>query len=51
MKNKDRIEAFLKTLCRTGMQLGENILSKAEHAKAQRANGTSKTIAFEGLGG
>ena len=34
MKNKDRIEAFLKTLCRTDMQGDENILSKDEYAKA-----------------
>jgi hypothetical protein len=34
MKDKERIEAFFKNLCRTDMQLGENILSKDEYAKA-----------------
>src|SRR5436189_2892237 len=28
MKNKEHIEAFFKNICRTDMQLGENILSK-----------------------
>ena len=36
MKDKERIEAFFKNLCRTDMQLGENILSKDEYAKAQK---------------
>jgi predicted transcriptional regulator YheO len=34
MQNKERIEAFFKNLCRTDMQLNENILSKDEYAKA-----------------
>jgi predicted transcriptional regulator YheO len=36
MKNKEHIEAFFKNICRTDMQLGENILSKDEFAKAQK---------------
>jgi predicted transcriptional regulator YheO len=34
MKSEERIEAFFKNLCRTDMQLDENILSKDEYAKA-----------------
>jgi predicted transcriptional regulator YheO len=34
MSSKDRIETFFKNLCRTDMQLDENILSKDEYAKA-----------------
>jgi predicted transcriptional regulator YheO len=34
MKSQERIEAFFKNLCRTDMQLDENILSKDEYAKA-----------------
>jgi predicted transcriptional regulator YheO len=34
MSSKERIEAFFKSLCRTDMQLDENILSKDEYAKA-----------------
>src|SRR5216110_1501317 len=34
MSSKERIEAFFKNLCRTDMQLDENILSKDEYAKA-----------------
>ncbi|PYJ76213.1 MAG: hypothetical protein DME77_06715 [Verrucomicrobia bacterium] len=34
MNSKERIEAFFKNLCRTDMQLDENILSKDEYAKA-----------------
>src|ERR1700746_1164334 len=34
MSSKDRIEAFFKNLCRTNMQLDENILSKDEYTKA-----------------
>src|SRR5436189_3291462 len=34
MSSKERIETFLKNLCRTEMQLDENILSKDEYAKA-----------------
>src|SRR5438093_5517627 len=34
MSSNERIETFLKNLCRTEMQLDENILSKDEYAKA-----------------
>jgi predicted transcriptional regulator YheO len=34
MKNQERIEAFFKNLCRTEMELDENILNKDEYAKA-----------------
>src|SRR6266849_2441731 len=34
MSSKERIETFFKNLCRTEMQLDENILSKDEYAKA-----------------
>ncbi len=34
MSSKERVEAFFKNLCRTDMQLDENILSKDEYAKA-----------------
>jgi len=34
MKSQERIETFFKNLCRTDMQLDENILSKYEYAKA-----------------
>ena len=34
MKSQERIEAFFKNLCRTDIQLDENILSKDEYAKA-----------------
>jgi predicted transcriptional regulator YheO len=34
MSGKERIEAFFKNLCRTDMQLDENILSKDEYAEA-----------------
>jgi predicted transcriptional regulator YheO len=36
MSGKDRIEAFFKNLCRTDIQLDENILSKDEYAKASK---------------
>ena len=36
MKSQERIEAFFKNLCRTDMQLDENILSKDEYAKATK---------------
>jgi len=36
LSNRERIEAFFKNLCRTDMQLDENILSKDEYAKALR---------------
>jgi Uncharacterized protein conserved in bacteria len=34
MSSKENIETFFKSLCRTDMQLDENILSKDEYAKA-----------------
>src|SRR6266481_3479965 len=34
MKSQERIEAFFRSLCRTELQLDENILSKDEYAKA-----------------
>src|SRR2546422_9866773 len=34
MRSKERIETFFQNLCRTEMQLDENILSKDEYAKA-----------------
>ena len=34
MKSQERLETFFKNLCRTDMQLDENILSKDEYAKA-----------------
>ena len=34
MSSKERIETFFQNLCRTEMQLDENILSKDEYAKA-----------------
>jgi predicted transcriptional regulator YheO len=37
MKNQERLEAFFRNLCRTDMQLDENILSKDEYAKALKA--------------
>jgi len=46
MKNKERIEAFFKNLCRTDMQLDENILSKDEFAKALKGKHHFKDEAF-----
>jgi predicted transcriptional regulator YheO len=34
MKDRERIEAWFKSFCRTDMQVDENILSKDEYAKA-----------------
>src|SRR6202043_659985 len=34
MKSQERIEAFFRSLCRTELQLDENILSKDKYAKA-----------------
>ncbi len=34
MKSQERLETFFKNLCRTDMQLDENILTKDEYAKA-----------------
>jgi len=34
MKNQERLETFFRNICRTDMQLDENILSKDEYAKA-----------------
>ena len=36
MQNKERIENWFKSFCRTDMQLDENILSKDEYAKATK---------------
>ncbi len=46
MQNKERIEALFKNLCRTDMQLDENILSKEEFAKAQKGKRHFKAEAF-----
>jgi len=46
MQNKERIEAFFKNLCRTDMQLDENILSKDEFVKAQKGKRHFKDEAF-----
>jgi predicted transcriptional regulator YheO len=46
MQNKERIEAFFKNLCRTDMQLDENILSKDEFAKAQKGKRHFKDEGF-----
>src|SRR5438270_2318849 len=48
MKNKERIEAFFKNLCRTDMLLGENILSKDEYAKAHKGKRHFKDEGFRG---
>jgi predicted transcriptional regulator YheO len=36
MQNKERIETWFQSFCRTDMQLDENILSKDEYAKAMK---------------
>ena len=36
LQNRERIEAWFKSFCRTDMQLDENILSKDEFAKAMK---------------
>jgi predicted transcriptional regulator YheO len=46
MQNKERIEAFFKNLCRTDMQLDENILSKDEFAKATKGKRHFKDESF-----
>src|SRR6266446_5887320 len=46
MKSKERIESFFTNLCRTDMQLDENILSKDETAKAQKGKRHFKDEAF-----
>ena len=46
MKSQERIEAFFKNLCRTDMQLDENILSKDEYAKALKGRRHFKDEAF-----
>ena len=46
MKSQERIEAFFKNLCRTDMQLDENILSKDEYAKALKGKRHFKDEAF-----
>jgi hypothetical protein len=34
MRNQERLATFFKNVCRTELQLDENILSKDEYAKA-----------------
>jgi predicted transcriptional regulator YheO len=46
MSSKERIEAFFKNLCRTDMQLDENILSKDEYAKALKGKRHFKDETF-----
>lgn len=46
MSSKESIETFFKNLCRTDMQLDENILSKDEYAKALKGKRHFKDEAF-----
>src|SRR6266566_1630012 len=46
MSSKERIETFFQNLCRTEMQLDENILSKDEYAKALKGKHNFKDEAF-----
>ncbi len=46
MSSKERIETFFQNLCRTEMQLDENILSKDEYAKALKGKRHFKDEAF-----
>ncbi len=46
MSSKERIETFFQNLCRTEMQLDENILSKDEYAKALKGKHHFKDEAF-----
>jgi len=46
MNSKENIETFFKNLCRTDMQLDENILSKDEYAKALKGKRHFKDEAF-----
>jgi predicted transcriptional regulator YheO len=46
MSSKERIEAFFRNLCRTEMQLDENILSKDEYAKALKGKRHFKDEAY-----
>jgi hypothetical protein len=46
LSSKERIEAFFKSLCRTDMQLDENILSKDEYAKALKGKRHFKDESF-----
>ncbi len=46
MQSKERIEAWFKNFCRTGMRLDENILSKDEYAKAMKGQRHFKDEAF-----
>ncbi len=46
MKDQQRIEAWFRNLCRTDMQLDENILSKDEYAKALKGKRHFKDEAF-----
>jgi predicted transcriptional regulator YheO len=46
MSSKERIETFFQNLCRTEMQLDENILSKDEYTKALKGKRHFKDEAF-----
>ena len=46
MRSKERIETFFQNLCRTEMQLDENILSKDEYAKALKGKRHFKDETF-----
>ena len=46
MNSKESIETFFKNLCRTDMQLDENILTKDEYAKALKGKRHFKDEAF-----
>jgi predicted transcriptional regulator YheO len=46
MSSKEGIEMFFKNLCRTDMQLDENILSKDEYAKALKSKRHFKDESF-----
>jgi predicted transcriptional regulator YheO len=46
MKNHERVGVFFKNFCRTDMQLGENILSKDEYAKALKGKRHFKDESF-----
>ena len=46
MRSKERIETFFQNLCRTEMQLDENILSKDEYARALKGKRHFKDETF-----
>jgi len=46
IRSKERIETFFQNLCRTEMQLDENILSKDEYAKALKGKRHFKDETF-----